>query len=231
MYSEFKSLVLILALELVGPSNRASINIVSELGWCLSTLFLPVAHYFLPHFRYMQLAVFGYELIFFIWLWQLPESPRWLITHNRFDEAAKLIRKAAKSLKQLSDTEIDTKLNKLRRYSEKEQLNSEAKKTIFDLWSQPTLFRYCVLLYVIHFCLTFISYSFSYNAASYGGSIHITIFVQGLSKACIFLSVYFLVNRFARRSLLMFLGICAACSILAMLPFVFDTNVWTQIAI
>lgn len=212
-------------LELVGPSNRASINIVSELGWCLSTLFLPVAHYFLPHFRYMQLAIFGYELIFLIWLWRLPESPRWLITHNRFDEAVTLIRNTARSLKRFSDAEIETKLDKLRRYSEREQLNSEAKKTIFDLWRQPILFRYCALLYVMHFCLTFISYSFSYNAASYGGSIHITIFVQGLSKACIFLTVYFLVNRFARKSLLMFLGVCAACSILAMLPFVFETNV------
>lgn len=215
----------LLVFELVGPNNRASINIVSELGWCMSTLFLPVAHYFIPHFRYMQLTVFGYELIFLVWLWRLPESPRWLITHDRFDEAATVIRKAAKSLKQLSDTEIETKLDKLRRYSEKEQLKSEAKKTIFDLWSHPILFRYCALLYVINFCLTFVSYSFSYNAASYGGSIHITIFVQGLSKALTSLTVYFLVNRFTRRSLLMFLGICAVCSILAMLPLVFETNV------
>lgn len=212
----------------MGPSYRASISIASELGWCASVLLLPIANYFIPNFRYMQLTVFGYELICLIWLWRLPESPRWLITHNRIDEAAALISKTAKSLKKFSDIEIDRKIEKFRRYLDKEQehLKVEAKKTIFDLWRQPILFRYCVLLYIISICLSFTAYSFSYNAASYGGSLHITMFIQALSTNCVFGIMYFVVDRFPRKSLAMFLGSCAACSIWAMISFTFDNNVW-----
>lgn len=158
----------------MGPSYRASISIACELGWCISLLILPIAHYMLPHFRYMQLIVFGYELIFLIWLWRIPESPRWLITHDRFDDAAKLITKTAKALNKLSDIEIERKLEKLRCYltKEQEQLKAEAKMTILDLWRQPILLRYCVLLYILSICLSFIAYSFSYNAGEISISRH-----------------------------------------------------------
>lgn len=213
--------------ELVGPNYRASISIACELGWCLSVLLLPIAHYFVPHFRYMQLAIFGYEFIFLLWLWRLPESPRWLITHNRFDEAAKQITQTAKALNKLSESEIEMKLAKFRRYldKEQEQLKLEAKKTIVDLWRQPILFRYCVLLYILSTCLTFVQYSIAYNATSYGGSLHTTMFIQALSTTGVFITVYFVINRFRRKTLSVFLGICAACSIWAMLPFTFDDKV------
>lgn len=213
--------------ELVGPSYRASISIASEVGWCISVLLLPIAHYFLPHFRYMQLGVFGYELIFLIWLWRIPESPRWLITHDRFDEAAKLITKTAKALNKLSDTEIDRKLEKFRHYldREQEQLKIEAKKTIFDLWRQPILLRYCVLLYIISICLSFVAYSFSYNAGAYGGSLHVTMFIQALSTTSVFVTMYFAVDHFPRKSLALFVSICAACAIWGMISFTFDSNV------
>lgn len=218
---------IVLVFELVGPSYRASISVFSEIGWCVSVLFLPIAHYFIPHFRYMQLAVFAYEIIFLIWLWRLPESPRWLITHDRFDEAAKMITKTARALNKLSDIEIDRKLEKFRLFLDKDQekLKIEAKKTILDLWRQPILLRYCMLLYVISICTSFIAYSFSYNAGSYGGSLHITMFIQGLSATSVFCTVYFTVDRFHRKSLALFLAIFFACSIWIMLSLAFDNNV------
>ncbi|KAJ6646134.1 Organic cation transporter protein, partial [Pseudolycoriella hygida] len=224
-YGRFSTGMLLL-FELVGPSYRASISIACEIGWSLSVLLLPIANYFIPHFRYMQLIVFGYELIFLIWLWRLPESPRWLITHDKFDEAAELITKTAKSLNKLSDVEIERKLAKLRSYLDKEQekLQLEAKKTIIDLWRQPILFRYCILLYTISFCLSFTAYGFSYNAAAYGGSLHVTMFVQALSTSSVLCTVYLAVDRFNRKSLALFLSVCAACSIWTMVAFTFDKN-------
>lgn len=218
--------------ELVGPSYRASISIVSEIGWCISVLLLPIAHYFIPHFRYMQMTVFIYELIFLIWLWRLPESPRWLITHDRFAEAAKMIKKTARALNKLSDIEIDRKLDKFRRYLDKEQekLKIEAKKTIIDLWREPILFRYCVILYIISLCMSFVAYSFSYNAGAYGGSLHITMFIQACSTSSVFVTMYFAVDRFPRKSLAIFLAFCTACSIWVMLSFAFDNNVWSFIS-
>lgn len=218
---------MLLVFELVGPSYRASISIASETGWCISNLLLPICQYFIPHFRYMQLCVFGYELIFLIFLWQLPESPRWLITHDRFDEAAELITKTAKSSKQMSDADIDRKMMKFRNYLENEEkrLKLEAKMSIVDLWRQPTLLRYCIFLYMISICLTFIGYGISYNAASFGESLYVTMFVQGLSDTFVFSALYFCIDRFARKSLTLFIAICSAGSICAMLACAFDSNV------
>lgn len=225
--SESSKLLISLVFELVGPNYRASISIASEMGWCISNLLLPIAHYFLPHFRYMQLTLFAYELIFLIWLWRIPESPRWLVTHDRFDEAAKVIKRTAKALNKLSDSEIDRKLDKFRSYLDKEQekLNAEAKKTIVDLWRQPILLRNCLFLYVLSLCLTFIGYSFSYNAGAYGGSLHVTVFIQAVSTTSVFGVMYFAVNRFSRKTLALSLGICATCSIWIMMAFTFHTDV------
>ena len=103
-----------LLIELVGPKSRGKVKFMSEIGWCGGLLLLPIANYYVPHFRHMQLIVFGYEVILSIGMWKLRESPRWLITHNRIQEATELIRAAAK-VNGVPTDEIESKIIRFKR--------------------------------------------------------------------------------------------------------------------
>lgn len=86
----------LIMVEWVGPKWRVYISTLGSLGWLVGYCSMPwIAAYFL-HFRHMQLFVCLYETFIIIWLIWLPESPRWLLTHKRFDQAYQALLTAAK---------------------------------------------------------------------------------------------------------------------------------------
>ncbi|XP_013381565.1 organic cation transporter protein-like [Lingula anatina] len=95
--SEIFTLSTTLALELVGPHKRmiagTAVGIVSTAGGVVVT---GIA-YFLRDWRHLQLSISAPYLVFAATLfWLLPESPRWLLTKGRHEEAEKILRRAAK---------------------------------------------------------------------------------------------------------------------------------------
>jgi len=86
----------LIMIEWVGPKWRLHISTLGSLGWVVGYCAMPWLTLFFLHFRHMQLFVCFYELILVIWLLRIPESPRWLLTHKRFDEAHKVLLGAAR---------------------------------------------------------------------------------------------------------------------------------------
>lgn len=83
-------------IEWVGPKWRMPISTLGSLGWIFGYITLPWLTLFFLNFRHMQFFVGLYELVFIIWLLFLPESPRWLLTHRRYEQARQVIFSAAK---------------------------------------------------------------------------------------------------------------------------------------
>ena len=88
---------------------------ISEVGWGASLIALPIVNYYIRDFRHVQLMTFVYEILVMALIWTVPESPRWLLTHNRFDEASDVIRTVAKKNSDTHDDVIDAKLILLKR--------------------------------------------------------------------------------------------------------------------
>ncbi|XP_034961304.1 solute carrier family 22 member 4 [Zootoca vivipara] len=87
----------ILGTEILGKSVRI---IFSTLGVCIffaiGYMLLPLFAYFIREWRMLLLALTVPGVCCVPLWWLIPESPRWLISQGRFEEAEVIIRKAAK---------------------------------------------------------------------------------------------------------------------------------------
>ncbi|XP_015264754.1 PREDICTED: solute carrier family 22 member 4 [Gekko japonicus] len=87
----------ILGTEILGKSVRI---IFSTLGVCIffaiGYMLLPLFAYFIRDWRMLLLALTVPGVCCIPLWWIIPESPRWLISQGRFQEAERIIRKAAK---------------------------------------------------------------------------------------------------------------------------------------
>nr|XP_025973942.1 solute carrier family 22 member 4-like isoform X1 [Dromaius novaehollandiae] len=87
----------ILGTEILGKSVRI---IFSTLGVCIffaiGYMLLPLFAYFIRDWRMLLLALTVPGVFCVPLWWVIPESPRWLISQGRFQEAEVIIRKAAK---------------------------------------------------------------------------------------------------------------------------------------
>nr|XP_031841320.1 organic cation transporter protein-like isoform X2 [Nomia melanderi] len=100
-YSAFTTLT-----EVANEKHRQWMGIAYNIGYASGIVIIPGVAYFLHEWRHVQWAISLPALLLLIPLWIMPESPRWLIAHNRRSEAKYLIEKACKrSSSSLAKTE------------------------------------------------------------------------------------------------------------------------------
>ncbi|XP_025099664.1 organic cation transporter-like protein [Pomacea canaliculata] len=87
------------ALELVGPDKRVLAGVLIGLFWCVGLFLILLLAYLLPNWHHLQIAVSCVNLLFFPYYWLIPESPRWLVSRGRIQEASAIVRHAASSTK------------------------------------------------------------------------------------------------------------------------------------
>lgn len=86
----------VLIMELIGPRYRDIVGILYQIPFNLGHLILPAFGYYLRDWNTFQLAISLPSIIFLSYYFLLPESPRWLLTAGRTEEAIKILETAAK---------------------------------------------------------------------------------------------------------------------------------------
>merc|ERR1719347_697357 len=83
-------------MEHVGGKYKTILGAAPHYNFGFWGLMTAVFAYFLPHWRHLQL-LFSVPLIVLVGaFWYLPESPRWLLTNGRVEEAEKIVRHIAR---------------------------------------------------------------------------------------------------------------------------------------
>ncbi|XP_046399311.1 organic cation transporter protein-like isoform X2 [Ischnura elegans] len=86
----------VLALELVGPTRRTLGGVYINVVYSIANGFLALVAWALPNWRHMLLALYAPGLTFVAYFWLVPESVRWLMSRDRYEEAASIVKKVAK---------------------------------------------------------------------------------------------------------------------------------------
>ena len=138
-----ESACFVMGMELVGPSKRTLAGI---LCWFFETTGFLVAvtlAYLLNGYSWRTLQI-TYSLpgiLFFSYIWLVPESLRWLVSHGRAEQARSLILKTAKiNGVTITETEIEKALAK------HEADESPKTYTMLDLFRHKNLFlKTCII--------------------------------------------------------------------------------------
>ncbi|XP_057338051.1 solute carrier family 22 member 1-like isoform X2 [Microplitis mediator] len=132
----------------------------------IGTLFLIIIAYFLSDWRHLQLAMSSFTLLLVIIIWFVPESPRWLISQNRHDEAKKIIEKYYKAINKPT---LITESPTLSLRSESSDVKTKKKKEFKRyfgkskiLFSDPVLRKKLFIMYFAFFVT--LSVGFQYRS-------------------------------------------------------------------
>lgn len=85
-----------LAIELVGPKDRTIVTILINIAYSLSLVSLSIIVWAIRDWRWLALSTTLPFLTLFVHWWTLPESPRWLLSQGKFDEAEKILKRMAR---------------------------------------------------------------------------------------------------------------------------------------
>ncbi|KAF9414747.1 hypothetical protein HW555_007443 [Spodoptera exigua] len=164
----------ILMMEIIGPMKRELMNCLCALPMPVGQMLMPLFAYFLRSWDNFCLGVGIPHILYLAYFFILPESPKWLISVGRLEEASKVMTQAAKWNNLPTDNMLDVAKSIA---SEKVNSNEPIRKaTYLDLLKTKVLriniFGSCMIWFVLG-----ISY---YGSNQYIGQTSSNVFISVL---------------------------------------------------
>ncbi|ESO89316.1 hypothetical protein LOTGIDRAFT_106549 [Lottia gigantea] len=163
----------VLSVEIVGPSKRAFTGIVIEFFFAIGMIIYAGMGYFIRDWHYLEIAASIPVVLFLGYWWIIPESPRWLLSENKEEEAEEIIRHAAK----VNKVKLDEKLF-LQSVEEDEK---QEKANIFQLFKYRVLAFRTFIIFFNWMVVSMVYFGLSLNSDNLGaGSLFLNFFLVGL---------------------------------------------------
>lgn len=86
----------VITMEIIGKNYRELMSVLYQIPFNLGHFTLALFGYYIREWRHLQLWLSIPSVILLSYYWLVPESPRWLFTVGRLEEAGKILEKAAK---------------------------------------------------------------------------------------------------------------------------------------
>lgn len=168
-----------LLMEVIGLQKRTAAALALGVGFSLGIIVLPGLAWFLQDWRTLQWAMSAPFLVFVVWSWFLPESPRWLIAKGKVPEARKVILKACAD-NGLQVDDIDMVLVQLRKKILQEEEAAKKKASCMDLLRSRRMLLYTVILVYASTAGGLTFYGLQLSVTSLGGDPYLTFVLAAL---------------------------------------------------
>nr|XP_032520518.1 beta-alanine transporter-like [Danaus plexippus plexippus]XP_032520519.1 beta-alanine transporter-like [Danaus plexippus plexippus] len=192
----------VLAIELVGPKCRTLCTILSNIAYSLGLILLSAVVYLVRDWRHLALATTMPFLVFFLYLWPMPESPRWLLARGQFEKAEVILKKMAR----INGKSLPANyMVHLRRKYESDKLKQDLEKEksrkygILDLFRTPNLRKKTIIITFIWFTNTSVYVGLSYYAPVLGGDEYLNFFLAGVVELPTYMFLWPSMERLGRR--------------------------------
>ncbi|XP_049997599.1 solute carrier family 22 member 13 isoform X2 [Alexandromys fortis] len=162
---------MILISEWVGPSRRTRAMVLSQSNFAFGQMVLAGLAYGVRNWRLLQIAGTAPVFLLVFYFWVLPESPRWLLSKGRIEEAKQLIQKAALANRRSLSPELLSQLT-----PEKTGPSGNA----LDLFRHPYLRKVTLVLIAVWFVDSLVYYGLGLQVGDFGLDIYLTQLIFGL---------------------------------------------------
>uniref|UniRef100_T1JCC2 Major facilitator superfamily (MFS) profile domain-containing protein n=1 Tax=Strigamia maritima TaxID=126957 RepID=T1JCC2_STRMM len=196
--------------EIADPTMRCMFGIFFEIPFAVGYMTLSGVAYLIRDWRHLQLAISIPNIFMITYIWLLPESPRWLISKGKFDQALKVLKKAAKlnGKTLLPDNEMlcmmkackENYLNENYLQEEKSkhsQLENYGIGIYFSLFHRRGLRR--ILTIYFTFVVSMVYYGIAINVKNLDVNVYLINFFNGAVEIPAYIFVYFLIMSGGRR--------------------------------
>ncbi|XP_069135003.1 organic cation transporter protein-like isoform X1 [Argopecten irradians] len=181
----------VIGMELVGPSKRMWAGIVIEYFFALGMVILGGVGYAFKEWKSIQIACAAPSAFFLLYWWFIPESPRWLISQGRVDEANNIIQKAAKVNKVTIPEKILTT----------DSIEEPESGRLWHLFTSRVLLIRTLIIFFNWCVVSMVYYGLSLNTGNLGGDFYINFLISGLVEFPAYTLCLLLLDRIGRRLL------------------------------
>ncbi|XP_042331636.1 solute carrier family 22 member 13-like [Sceloporus undulatus] len=179
-----------LGAEWVGIAYRPHTVISSHVGFAIGQMMLAGLAYAIHDWKLLQIAGSAPVFALFFYLWVLPESPRWMVTKGKVEEAKKLLLKAAAMNKRSIPPEMLDQLKAER---------TTKSGSILELVKNLHLRKVTFLMSTVWFVNSLTYFGLSLNVGSFGLDIHLTQLIFGAVEIPARISCLFVMQWMGRK--------------------------------
>ncbi|KAK3593126.1 hypothetical protein CHS0354_018254 [Potamilus streckersoni] len=202
----------IISMELVGPSKRLWAGFGSMYFFAIGLLVVGGIAYGVRDWKYIELITSCSCAAYLLYWWFIPESPRWLISKGRIQEAEAILHKAAKVNKVTLPEKI----------FDKDTLNTKVTEgKLWDLFSSKVLLLRTLIIFFNWMVVSMVYYGLSLNTGNLGGDFYLNFIISGLVEFPADTLCILLLNRLGRKNLhcgsMLLGGIGCLCTIFTVL--------------
>ncbi|XP_043224904.1 organic cation transporter 1-like [Amphibalanus amphitrite] len=167
-----------LAVELVGPSLRGQVNAIAFCVWTVSMCLLPLVAWLVADWQWLGLITIVPGAYFLVVCRYIPESPRWLISVRRKEEAKEILKDIAAVNKREVPKDLDQMLDDL-----SQQIEHEKKYGIFSLFKYRLSAIRTVFLTFCFIGNIVIYYALQMNVSNMAGNEFLNFFLLSAVEA------------------------------------------------
>lgn len=214
-------------MEITGVKWREVISVFYQIPFNLGHLTLPGFAYFIRDWHYLQLALSLPSIILISYYWLVPESPRWLFTVGRIDEASAILEKSAR-MNKLPTEKIHQNLVAYKKLLTTD--NAQSKGNFFDLFRAPNMRTKTLCMCFNWFSCGLCFFGLAQYVSQAGGNIFTNVAVSAVMGIPGTLFCIYTMKRFGRKKSMIYANALVGVSMLA-IAFVPSTETTLIIAL
>lgn len=164
-------------LELCGSNWTTFVGLGQEFFWVIGWLSLGGLAYVFTNWRHLIMVTSAPGLLVVFYYCILLESPKWLLSVGRLEDAEHIARRMA--MLNGRSVPLDWKLKKNPGNADRPEKQESNKVSIMDLFRTPQMCGKTLILYGNWFIITLTYYGLTLNSTDLGDDFHINFMING----------------------------------------------------